>query len=266
MNEYAKDLLICLFGAYFLAEFLLPTSQSADRRERAWSVRLAHALSVALLSYLICGVWAAWQIVLFVLPVHYAIDEANTRFGFGGLKSLLIHQSMQLTARVIFCLPQVLPHILSGTIDDLTWVRILGSAFLEAIVIISGAVLTIQAGGVLTKRVVELLSTRTARPLLSGPPLNAEALSDDTDQEGLKGAGQLIGQLERTLIFLLVLSGNASGLGFLIAAKSLLRFGELKDSRHRKATEYIITGTLASFAFGLAGALLTKWALSIVSG
>ena len=230
MNEYAKDLLICLFGAYFLAEFLLPTSQSADRRERAWSVRLAHALSVALLSYLICGVWAAWQIVLFVLPVHYAIDEANTRFGFGGLKSLLIHQSMQLTARVIFCLPQVLPHILSGTLDDLTWVRILGSAFLEAIVIISGAVLTIQAGGVLTKSVVELLSTRTARPL-SGPPLNAEALSDDTDQEGLKGAGQLIGQLERTLIFLLVLSGNASGLGFLIAAKSLFNSPILRHLR-----------------------------------
>ena len=62
----------------------------------------------------------------------------------------------------------------------------------------------------------------------------------------LPQAGKLIGQLERAVIFLLVLAGHPAGVGFLIAAKSILRFD--KDPR---ASEYVIIGTLASFGWAL---------------
>ncbi|MFV0501856.1 MAG: hypothetical protein ACK5MH_09735 [Bacteroidales bacterium] len=43
-----------------------------------------------------------------------------------------------------------------------------------------------------------------------------------------------------------------SGIGFLLAAKSIFRFGDLKDSKDRKLTEYILIGTLLSFAVAIA--------------
>ena len=48
------------------------------------------------------------------------------------------------------------------------------------------------------------------------------------------------------IIFLLVLAGYPAGVGFLIAAKSILRFD--KDP---KASEYVIIGTRASFGWAL---------------
>jgi hypothetical protein len=49
-------------------------------------------------------------------------------------------------------------------------------------------------------------------------------------------------------------------IGFLIAAKSILRFGELRD--HRKEAEYVIIGTMWSFACGLVVALATRAVLA----
>jgi hypothetical protein len=47
----------------------------------------------------------------------------------------------------------------------------------------------------------------------------------------------------------------------LIAAKSIFRFGELKDSENRKEAEYILIGTFASFLFALVISLLIRRAL-----
>jgi len=76
---------------------------------------------------------------------------------------------------------------------------------------------------------------------------------------GLKDGGKYIGYLERLLIFVFVLSGQFAGVGFLITAKSILRFGELKDSENRKQAEYIIIGTFASFLYAILISLLARW-------
>ena len=52
--------------------------------------------------------------------------------------------------------------------------------------------------------------------------------------------------------------GQPTGVGFLITAKSILRFGDVKESTQRKLTEYIIIGTFMSFGWGLAIAVLTQ--------
>ena len=78
---------------------------------------------------------------------------------------------------------------------------------------------------------------------------------------GLKNGGRIIGYLERLLIFVFIVSGQFAGVGFLVAAKSIFRFGELKDSENRKQAEYIIIGTMLSFAWGLVAAWLTQYVL-----
>lgn len=64
--------------------------------------------------------------------------------------------------------------------------------------------------------------------------------------------------MERALTYILVLSGNSSAIGFLFAAKSILRFGEIKEPGQQKEAEYIIIGTFASFGWALLVAILVK--------
>ena len=108
---------------------------------------------------------------------------------------------------------------------------------------LSGAVLTIFAGGVLVGVLV--------KPLLREIRAARQPKGISPEQRGLENGGRLIGQLERALIFLFILSSQAAGVGFLIAAKSIFRFGELKDNETRMEAEYIIIGTMLSFTWRL---------------
>lgn len=69
--------------------------------------------------------------------------------------------------------------------------------------------------------------------------------------EGLKNAGKWIGIIERVLVFTFIIVGQLSAGGFLLAAKSVFRFGDLKDPRDQKKTEYIIVGTFISFGIAV---------------
>lgn len=80
-------------------------------------------------------------------------------------------------------------------------------------------------------------------------------IPDQTDGS-LVNAGKYIGMLERLYVFGFVLSGNIQAIGFLIAAKSVFRFGDLKESKSRKLTEYILIGTLLSFGIAVVSGLL----------
>lgn len=76
-------------------------------------------------------------------------------------------------------------------------------------------------------------------------------IDDALPNAGLPQAGRWIGYLERLIILTLVLHGAYSAIGFLVAAKSLLRFGQLRFDQNKLQTEYILVGTLLSFAAAL---------------
>ncbi len=78
---------------------------------------------------------------------------------------------------------------------------------------------------------------------------------------GLPAAGRMIGFLERGLIYLLVWVGQPAAVGFLIAAKSILRFDTAKEDQ--RASEYVIIGTLASFGWALIAAYGALEALAL---
>lgn len=83
----------------------------------------------------------------------------------------------------------------------------------------------------------------------------SKTLSQNED-ESLNNAGKYIGILERILVFSFILVGKWEAIGFLIAAKSVFRFGDLKESKDRKLTEYILIGTLLSFGIAIGTGLL----------
>ncbi len=71
--------------------------------------------------------------------------------------------------------------------------------------------------------------------------------------------GRLIGNLERIVLTIVVAAGSYSALGFLIAAKGLVRFEEFEKSR--EFTEYFLVGSLSSVLVALAAGLVLRHAL-----
>ena len=78
--------------------------------------------------------------------------------------------------------------------------------------------------------------------------------------QSLPNAGQWIGYIERILILTFVLVGSFEGVGFLLAAKSVFRFGELNKAKEIRTTEYVLIGTFASFTIAiLTGIAITRF-------
>lgn len=82
--------------------------------------------------------------------------------------------------------------------------------------------------------------------------------TDSIDEEEFQ-AGRVIGILERWLVFLIVtLSGDLGAIGFIVAAKGLVRFNKFSDD---KFAEYVLVGTLLSVLTSLA---VAKWVSVII--
>ncbi len=112
----------------------------------------------------------------------------------------------------------------------------------RSFIFIAGFIATTQAAGILIGKITKQIVQENKLEL-----------------DGLNNGGKIIGQLERTLIFLLIFIGQPAGIGFLVAAKSILRFQESKD---QKIAEYVLIGTLLSFSLAIAIAAVTKWAVN----
>ncbi len=116
---------------------------------------------------------------------------------------------------------------------------------LSILVSVAGAVVTVWIGGFVVGKV--------ASPY-------ADQLGVDS---GLKEGGRLIGYCERLLIYVFVLANAPSAIGFLIAAKSIYGFGESSGERQHKRSQYVIIGTLVSFAYAVTLSYLVRWVLRI---
>lgn len=91
---------------------------------------------------------------------------------------------------------------------------------------------------------------------------NIEKLTKDN--QSLEDAGKYIGILERILVFIFIIFNHWEAVGFLITAKSVFRFGDLKKSKHRKLTEYILIGTLISFGIAIITGIIYTYIITHV--
>jgi hypothetical protein len=210
-----------LLFAHVIADFVLQTGHIAAEKHRL-PILVVHAAIV-----LVTAQAALGRVDSLALPalalVHAATDWLKSRLRAPGLGAFLADQGAHLAALVV--LAALCPELWAGGFwAGLDWLPGLMAA-------IAGAILTTRAGGF-------------AVGLLMRP------WSDVELPTGLPNGGLLIGLLERGLIFLLVMVGQPAGIGFLIAAKSVLRFET--TSKDQRAGEYVIIGTLASFAWALA--------------
>jgi hypothetical protein len=69
------------------------------------------------------------------------------------------------------------------------------------------------------------------------------------------GRGRIIGILERSIVFVLIVRGNFSAVGLILAAKAIARF---KDLDQRDFAEYVLIGTLLSISLAIAVAFFLQ--------
>lgn len=211
--------------AHVLADFTCQTGwMVANKRNPA--VLALHGAIVGMLTLLVLG--GQWPLALALAGIHIVIDAIKVHLLPDTLIVYLGDQAAHLVTLAAAAL--LLP------VAAQSWAATLPAVF-PAAAILTGLVAATLAGG-------------PAIGLLMGRYRN------DLEAGGLPEAGRMIGLLERAMIFLLVMIGEPAGIGFLIAAKSILRFDTVSQDRH--ISEYVIIGTLASFGWALAMAFATQ--------
>ncbi len=220
------NIAIALVAGHLLGDFCLQSNLMVANKKHV-GVLFIHAFLVTFVTYLLCGSWLCWQVVVGVFCSHFLIDGIKIATNNDSAKAFLADQSAHFFILLLIAFYWVPP-----TIQPF-WLTVF-PFYSKCLLLLSGAFLVIQVGGYWVGKAVSGFQGALGAPT------------------GLPNAGRLIGQLERGLIFLLVLVGQPQGVGFLVTAKSILRFGEIKDSGQQKEAEYIIIGTLMSFGWALA--------------
>ena len=67
------------------------------------------------------------------------------------------------------------------------------------------------------------------------------------ESDELHNAEKIIGNTERLMTLTFVLTGDYEVVGFIMAAKSILRYSESKTAK----SEYVLIGTLLSYAIAI---------------
>lgn len=219
-----------LLFAHVLADFLLQTRWMIETKRGAGYA--AHGLVVLVTTLAALGLWARWEPYALV-AAHLAIDAGKTwavpEKHRDGLRAFLADQALHIATLVTTAL------LAADLWTSGAWAG--RPRLLPIMALATGLVLATRAGGFGIGKLM-------AR-------FDGSALP-----RGLPQGGQMIGVLERLMIFLLVMVGQPGGIGFLIAAKSVLRFevtttGGGDGDKDHSAGEYVIIGTLASFAWAL---------------
>lgn len=217
--------------AHLLGDFVFQTKKMVlhKRRlkERSW-VLYVHCLLHAGLIYIFSPDKTIWLIPAIVFITHYFIDlwklnQKNTALYF------IIDQALHIIVLGILWMifyqpPGWLMNIVPSIIAEKS-IWIISAGYLIIIYPLSFLL------GYATAKWREQVDTDFSRSAVS-----------------LSEAGRWIGIFERILVFTFVITGHYEGIGFLIAAKSILRFSDPKGNMVRKESEYILIGTLMSFA------------------
>lgn len=241
------ETVVALLLAHCVADFLLQ-SDAMVRAKGEPRVLLAHAGVVGLASWAALGFAPVPLLVVLVAASHFLIDGLKLRYGGPGFASFATDQAAHVASLALAA--ALVPGAYAAGLWGVLATGPLGAwmpRLPEAMVLATGLIATVWAGGFAVRELMSGLAFAAAR-------------------DSLPKGGQLIGRLERLMILMLLLADQPDGIGLLIAAKSILRFNELaRDAETpdvaRRASEYVIIGTLASFAWAIATAWATSAAL-----
>ena len=222
-------LLLNLLLAHLIGDFVLQTSKSCnDKRGKKWGsmYHYSHAIIVFALAWLVSWDWAFWWCALAIGVTHFVIDmwksyrEDNVIWF---VVDQLLHIAVMAGAVCLWCSTNdwSMPYDIS----------------VKYVALIIAILVCWKPANIFIKLMLKHYSVNMP-----------EERSNEFN------AGALIGDIERWLILVFVIMQRYEALGLLIAAKSIIRFGEKETAK----TEYVLAGTLMSIFIAVMAGLMVN--------
>jgi len=226
-------LFLKLLLAHIVGDFVLQTKKLViKRRENVFYLILHVCVHIALLGIVFLqNLSASWPYIIFIGFAHLAIDSMK-----------IICEKKWPSHPVLFFLMDQFLHVLVILAVVLCIYEVPLYSF------------TFFISAKFLAYTVALLLTAVASPVFLRvffSKWGKEHVMHVKRDETLLDAGLLIGVMERLIIVLFIQVGFLSGIGFLLAAKSIFRFGDLNNAKDTKFTEYVLLGTFASFLLAI---------------
>lgn len=227
-----STLFLSLVLAHIIGDFYLQTDNCCKQKERrkfkSWFLYV-HAIIISLLSWIMVpscnfGLW-----ILLIAVSHFSIDAIKIHCS-KGLWSFVIDQLLHLGILI------AISNIYEPA-KELPLQMIDSSDSFSIPLLILAILLCMKPANILIKLILEKYQ-----------------VGESESCNNIKNAGALIGNLERILTIVFVLLGQFEAIGFIVAAKSILRF---KDTDTAK-TEYVLAGTFLSFGIAILCGLTVK--------
>jgi hypothetical protein len=279
--------------SHVISDFYFQNEQMSKDKEESKVTMLKHTFHFAIIGLALTIIFSCWRLSLIILLLsasHFIFDSLKVRLvkKYNQLPKLfyfIIDQLLHIIAilsvypfietvvinpwssRIIAYLSVKYPLLENLTYSKLTY-YILASAFFLFLT---------NGGTIITKLFLELPPYLANKQTNDGAdPIAPSAMSSSQEaaatrpeiqviEEASHGNenveqknqlykyGEVIGVLERIIIFLLIISGHYEGITFVIAAKSIARFKQFSEDNF---SDYYLVGTLASSLTAIIGAEL----------
>ncbi len=228
-----------LLESYFLpmltghlcADFWLqPTSWIHHKKNNGWKSGklLIHSIIGAILPVLFTLQIGLWWFVPIIFVTHFIIDAIKMRFK-ESIAAFLSDQFFHISVIIVLAL------FLTESDNP--------EEHVDFWIFAAGFILVTNPLGILTGMFLKTVTESKNTP----SKLDASAW---------------IGILERILIVTFILISQVAAIGFLVAAKSIFRFGDTQKEGNKKA-EYFLLGTLVSFTIAVLVGILIKYLVGL---
>ena len=252
-----------LIIAHIWGDFYLQTKKSCENKflyavqgKSLW----LHSLIIGVLSWIAIWDFRGWWLALGIMAIHFLTDwlKSYTQSKMGILTTndqnevvpgenkrndlwmFLVDQIVHLA--IIFVCAHIWFSIYNDWKQPECWQDFIINHPLRLKTMV-GLLLALKPANILILLILETCKVNV--------------VTTQNEQHANFHSGELIGWLERGLILLFVVLSQYEALGFLVAAKSILRFNEA--SKGDEKSEYVLTGTLLSLAIALClGILVLK--------
>jgi hypothetical protein len=258
MNEPIQ-LLALLFLVHIFADFYCqPISWVKDKNEKhIKSFKLVqHCLVHGILVFIVLsfGGYAMSSALygsLFIFITHFLIDVVKSY-----LPQLSVYFFIDQLLHIIMLI--IMWGCLTGQADN-TIRYIIAALDYKFIAVLTAYIIVLKPTAIIIKMLLEQWSeiARGNSNNNENEEQDTKSQAEDEDRKSLVSAGKVIGLIERLLILTFVLLNQFTGIGFLLAAKSVFRFGDLKEKNDHKMTEYVMLGTLLSVTITVIVGLIT---------
>lgn len=233
-----------LFVAHIIADFYFQSDESCQRKDEEGLRGLEHykhTMWVFVFSLLFVFCSNAWWLASMIAIAHLLIDLIKSD----------LQRCIKTNGNLWVFIGDQLLHIVVIGVAAYIWLQYndwkefdwLMQCSPKYVLLATAMVLAHKPSNILLNLIIKYYEV----------PVPQDNKQDGSDEHGAFHSGALIGTLERILMIVLIVMSQYEAIGFLIAAKSILRFSSVNES---EKSEYVVAGTFISFCIALALGLM----------